>query len=263
MNTSIIVLSRYPDIFADCQASLDLFAPTTNKCLIRDGHDIIDPSGWQTIQAPDGPFIYSRNGNLGINQTKDSVLLVNDDCRFVKSDTIERLEHVMEIHPEIGILSPKIDGGVGNADQSGVSTSVLYTQMRLAFVCVLIRRAVIDEIGLLDERFNGYGQEDTDYCRRAVIAGWKLACTADAVVKHGHGNQKWSSSFQRVNNGHEQAHATEVAGQRYFEKWGDSKYKNFSNLSPTPDAPRQVTYGRPRYIDKGGLVQDWWARHNR
>ena len=193
MPTTIIVPSRFPDIFESCRASAAQFAPTQEKILVRDGHDIIDPSGWTTIQAPDGPFIYSRNVNLGINQTKDSVLLMNDDCQFVSTGTVEALEKILDTHADIGILSPRIDGGVGNAAQENVHQPVLYTEQRLAFVCVLIRRKLFEEVGLLDERFVGYGWEDDDYCRRVRDAGYKLACTANAVVKHGHEKDRWSA----------------------------------------------------------------------
>src|SRR5690606_36684009 len=46
--------------------------------------------------------------------------------------------------------------------------------------CLLIRRAVLDEVGFFDEeRFAaGYGEEN-DYCLRARAAGWRLALADD------------------------------------------------------------------------------------
>jgi GT2 family glycosyltransferase len=55
---------------------------------------------------------------------------------------------------------------------------------RLVGFCLLIRREVIDRIGLLDERFGIGNFEDDDYCRRARDAGFKLAIAADAFVHH-------------------------------------------------------------------------------
>jgi GT2 family glycosyltransferase len=237
--TTIIVPSRFPDIFEPCHDSIGRCCPSQEKILVRDGHDIADPSGWTTIQAPDGPFVYSRNVNLGIKQASGDVLLTNDDVRFVTPGTVERLEAVMECNPDIGILSPKIDGGVGNADQSGVTEAVRYTRTRICFMCALIRRSVIDAIGLLDEQFIGYGWDDDDYCRRATDAGFKMACTADVSVKHGHGKEKWSSSFQRIGNYSQNKSI-------YDAKWGT--------------LPR--VYATAPY-DKTGLVQDWWTRHPR
>lgn len=239
MPTTIVVPSRYPDIFQECHRSIDSFAPDQSKVLVRDGHDIIDPQGWTTIQAPSGPFVYSRNVNLGINQTSGDVLLMNDDCRFLQTGTVEALDYVMGCNPEIGILSPKIVGGVGNLLQSQVNTPLQYSIHRLAFVCVLIRRAMIDQIGLLDERFIGYGWDDDDYCRRATNAGFKLACTADASVKHGHGKEKWSSSFSRIQHSDNKA--------LYDMKWGVTRQTQVTNVP----------------YSNNGLVQDWWDRHPR
>jgi GT2 family glycosyltransferase len=49
--------------------------------------------------------------------------------------------------------------------------------------CMLIRRAVIDQIGYLDERYFAY-QEDTDYCFQARQAGWKVYYVPTAQVIH-------------------------------------------------------------------------------
>ena len=38
--------------------------------------------------------------------------------------------------------------------------------------CLLIRRTVIDRIGVLDERFGIGCFEDDDYCLRAIQAGY-------------------------------------------------------------------------------------------
>ena len=56
---------------------------------------------------------------------------------------------------------------------------------------MLIRREVIDQIGYLDENFFAY-QEDTDYCRRARLAGWKVFYSPSAQIVHygGEGGSK-------------------------------------------------------------------------
>lgn len=227
--TTIIVPSKYPDIFQDCLTSINKFAPKENKTLVRDGEDIAPPAGWTVIEGIK-PFIYSRNVNLGINACADNVLLCNDDVRFNQPGTIEILEHVMDAYPDIGILSPRTLGGVGNVDQARARGIVHYTNQRLAFVCVLIRRAVIEQIGLLDERFVGYGWDDVDFCRRAVNAKWKMACTALTTVKHGHIEQTYSSSYLRQSSDirHREYQARVLLGRSiYQQKWGDCKHENF------------------------------------
>lgn len=48
---------------------------------------------------------------------------------------------------------------------------------------MLIRREVIEQIGVLDERFFAY-QEDTDYCFQARKAGWKIYYVPQAGIIH-------------------------------------------------------------------------------
>jgi GT2 family glycosyltransferase len=53
----------------------------------------------------------------------------------------------------------------------------------LSGACVLVRRDVWDQIGLLDERFFLY-LEDADLCRRAARAGWRLHYLPAATIVH-------------------------------------------------------------------------------
>ena len=51
--------------------------------------------------------------------------------------------------------------------------------------CLLIRRAVLEGVGLFDEANfgEGYGEEN-DYCLRARNAGWTLALADDTYIYH-------------------------------------------------------------------------------
>jgi hypothetical protein len=53
----------------------------------------------------------------------------------------------------------------------------------LSGACLFIRRSTLEEVGGLDEAYPLY-TEDTDWCRRAGDAGWKLYYCADARVIH-------------------------------------------------------------------------------
>jgi GT2 family glycosyltransferase len=48
---------------------------------------------------------------------------------------------------------------------------------------ILVRRAVIEQIGMLDERFFYYWEE-TDWCLRAREAGWRVVHVPSAKVWH-------------------------------------------------------------------------------
>jgi GT2 family glycosyltransferase/tetratricopeptide (TPR) repeat protein/SAM-dependent methyltransferase len=55
---------------------------------------------------------------------------------------------------------------------------------RLIGFCLLIRREVLEQVGLLDERFGIGNYEDDDYCRRARDRGWRLVVARDAFIHH-------------------------------------------------------------------------------
>jgi GT2 family glycosyltransferase len=52
--------------------------------------------------------------------------------------------------------------------------------------CLLVRSAVIERVGLLDERFFMYG-EDLDWCLRTRLLGWTVRYEPGIVVQHQHG----------------------------------------------------------------------------
>ena len=60
----------------------------------------------------------------------------------------------------------------------------LYFFHRLVFFCVMIKRKVIDKIGLLDEVYTPGNYEDDDYCMRAIDARFKIGIAQDCYVHH-------------------------------------------------------------------------------
>src|SRR6516165_10476664 len=121
------------------------------------------------------PFIYSRNINLGIRAAETDVVLLNDDARLLTPRGFTLLSQQVQAHSVLGVCSAGIRGAVGNPNQLVSRQSQLRLEDgTLAFVCVYIPKSVYDVVGLLDERFAGYGFEDNDYCTRVLRAGLKL-----------------------------------------------------------------------------------------
>ena len=61
---------------------------------------------------------------------------------------------------------------------------------------VLLKRAMLDEIGALDDHFFMY-YEDTDLSWRARLYGWEIIYSNDAIIRHIHcgSSKEWSPSF--------------------------------------------------------------------
>ncbi len=261
---TVVVPSKFKDIFNDCRDSVNRFCPNVRKILVRDGEEIVKPEGWTTVSGIK-PFIYSRNINLGIQQSIGDVLLCNDDVRFLQADTVEQMQDYLKKNPTVGVLSPKIDGGVSNYLQHVSSAKEGVCSFYLAFVCVLIRREVIEKVGMLDERYAGYGYDDVDYCRRVFNAGYQFAVTKNVKVKHGHGANTASSSYSREfgkKQGQIQGHAADL----YKAKWGDSSVewgKPTNNASAPPATFIKSIAGSPYRYASDGMAVNWWSTHKR
>jgi GT2 family glycosyltransferase len=171
------------------------------------------------IRSPrNGGFAYGNNLALARCQG-DAILVLNPDA-LLPRDGITRLLEQLDAHPEAGIIGPKLlrpDGSMHLACRrsfptpptafyrvSGLSRlfprSPVFGRYNLTFVdenqamevdsvcgaCMLLRREVVDRIGLLDERFFMYG-EDLDWCMRAHEAGWTVRYEPSIIVQHQHG----------------------------------------------------------------------------
>lgn len=82
--------------------------------------------------------------------------------------------------------------------------------------CFLIRRAVIDAIGPLDERFFLYSEE-VDWCLRARRAGWSVYLLPEATAVHG---LSQSSKDQPETGFVALFHGRDQYMQKHFSPWG-------------------------------------------
>lgn len=196
---TIVTLTRFPDIFAAFAESVERYEPTVRRIVVTSGGIRIGRPGWEEIPGID-PFVFARNLNLGIVAAgTDDALCVNDDVQLV-GPVIEQLSSAAYT-ATTAVVSPQIVGdGINNQlAQASRALSVDWwlTPAYIPFVCVLLRRAALDSLGLLHEGFSGYGGEDVEFCMRAIREGWALA-VSKCRVKHGFGDRTYSSSFLRV-----------------------------------------------------------------
>jgi GT2 family glycosyltransferase len=221
-----IIANKFDDVIQPLLKSLEKFnLRRSDVIIIRDGHDRI--YNYATIRGIE-PFIFSRQINLGIRLASamdrlergvrplwtgkhSDVFLANDDVTIEQPDFFAKLKSITESMPKtIGILGALVSGGVGNPYQRYPcvwGTEKFYFvpgRMPVCFVAVWLRGRMLDQIGLLDERFAAYGGEDNDTCNRARAAGWSCALSSEIWCKHGSGGpvnirgENWSKSFARV-----------------------------------------------------------------
>jgi len=137
--------------------------------------------------------------NIALERGADYILLLNNDTT-VEPDFLKKLVAVAEANKDYGILGPVINF----YDQpeeiwfAGGQLNGLKTQGRHIFIapknnlekvdyitgcCLLIKKEVIEKIGLLAEEYFLY-YEDTDWCQRARRAGYLCGLAGEAKIFH-------------------------------------------------------------------------------
>ena len=107
----------------------------------------------------DKPLGYARAVNLGIKVSKgDYIVLLNNDCVIQDHHWLDCLEEPFLRFKNVGLTGP-----LGH-----IRSNIPW----LIFFCVMIKREVIERIGLLSEEYGMGGGEDTEYCIKAYLEGY-------------------------------------------------------------------------------------------
>lgn len=221
---SLVVLSRFAKIFAGFRESVDRDAPEVPKHVVWDSHGAVvipqlsDPwyESW-----PHEDFQIARFANIGWHTAdpRSDVLYAGDDVRIIEPDTIKRLAEVANVDRQIGIVAARVRP---LPLQKFIPKPALQFTASpfVAFVFVYIKRAVIDAIGYLDERFEGYGCEDLDYCYRARKAGFIVGFADGVTIQHGVDGNPHQSTFRRVKTQEQIDREDHENWRRFAEKYG-------------------------------------------
>ncbi|MBI2434487.1 MAG: glycosyltransferase, partial [Candidatus Hydrogenedentes bacterium] len=139
--------------------------------------------------------------NLGLQHAEGHVVLLNSDT-LTPRGWLPRLERALLREEDIGMVGPMSNQVSGAqhidglwfesleeinayADRlAGERAGTLIEVPRLVGFCLMIRDEVILKVGCFDERFGLGNFEDDDYCRRTVLAGYRLCVAADSFVFH-------------------------------------------------------------------------------
>ncbi len=175
-------------------------------------------------------FPKAINQGLRIAQGK-YIVIANNDIIFTKNWLTKMISHA-ETEKSIGIIGPVSNNVSGvqrvkNATYRSPSelsefAKTIETQFykqkfefpRVAFLCTLIKREVIEKVGALDERFSPGNYEDDDYCLRAQLAGFKTVIALDVFIHH-----YGSASFTAEGN-EKYRKLLETNRKKFIEKWG-------------------------------------------
>jgi GT2 family glycosyltransferase/glycosyltransferase involved in cell wall biosynthesis len=174
---------------------------------------------------------FAGNANRGLSIATGDVLLLNNDV-IADKGWLERLQYWAYQRPQRGIVGPKLlypDNRIQSAGSFRNTTQPEWFDHRYRFApadhgpadvpwpalgmtgaCLYVKRAVLDEVGLLDEGY-AMAYEDMDWCLRAWEAGWEVAYYPRASLTH----------LESVSRGTVAGEREIASQQRFWSRWGD------------------------------------------
>ena len=134
--------------------------------------------------------------NQGISQSSGEYLVFsNNDVVVTPSWQKKALSHFL-IDKNLGILGPVTNKVTGyqSIDYNKEGIDFQYADV-LTFFFVIVKREIIEKVGLLDERFGLGGQDDADYSIRVRKAGYKIGIARDIFIYH-YGSATFRNEFK-------------------------------------------------------------------
>ncbi len=174
--------------------------------------------GWVTLIAADrnGGFAAGNNvalaAALGRPNPPDLVWLLNPDT-VVRPGALAALKGFLQDYPDVGLVGSRLEHPDGTAQNSAFRFPSILGELEgglrfgpasrllsgrsvvqpiadhpvavdwVAGASLMIRRAVFDQVGLLDDRYFMY-YEEVDFCRRAKAQGWACWYVPESRVVH-------------------------------------------------------------------------------
>jgi len=160
---------------------------------------------------------YTPNMNMALRAARGRyVALLNDDT-LLTSAALGRMIAFLESNPEVGAVGPRLLNGDGSFQVGPRGPATLWTLLCWEFhldrlfpksrlfagfamtywdadqpcemqtasgACIVVRRAVLEQVGMLEERMPLMGPDDLDLSLRIVKAGWRLHYLAGEKVIH-------------------------------------------------------------------------------
>jgi len=187
-NLYSIVLTKYDDFF---EIFVRYFIKNINRDLvvIDDGlSDKIKGKYPQFIylESPK-PFAWCLSNNLGMMyRSDDDVLLLQDDWTIQTKDIDLIMQHIAYKEEDIGTVVSRMDN-VMNHDMQRKFDGMEYVVTYHDVPPMLLKRSVIEKVGLFDEnfRFGVGGYEDNDYSICLRNAGYKAVIAQQCFIGHG------------------------------------------------------------------------------
>lgn len=201
---SIIIINwNGGDVFEDCLNSLKKINYDNWELIIVDNASTDGTEKYAKIKNKMNIGFAPAN-NQGVKVAKGKYILLLNNDTLVEKDFLSVLVKKMESDLTLGIIQPKIfmmdkPGYLDNAGSFftkigflehwgfGQKDSQEFEKETEVFsakgACMLIRKEIIEKIGLFDSDFVSYFEE-SDFCWRVWLSGWRVIFYPKARIYH-------------------------------------------------------------------------------
>lgn len=219
--SAVIVSWNTADLLDACLTSLEVHAVpgSTMEVVVvdngsGDGSPELVTERWPTVRLIANPENrgYQAANNQGMKAARGRVLLLINADAMLQPGCLQAMLDRLLADDRCAIVGPRLEYGDGSFQRwtagrlpslASVASSFLFIDRLLprsgvwlgrdrpesvtvgwvSSACMVVRRAALDDIGLMDERFFAY-MDDVDLCARAADAGWRVWYEPTAVATH-------------------------------------------------------------------------------
>jgi len=229
----IVVTWNKLDYIKECVASILRHTTVKSRLIVVDNASNEDTQnylkGVKGNERVDVQLIFNET-NLGPGKARNIALkqIDADYVCFVDSDVtvtpgwLSKMINLAKGYPEIGMVNPS-SNNFNQVPPKGTSLDE-YAQTLVKFknnyievgqcisFCMLIKREVVNKIGLIDENYILAMYEDTDYSMKASTSGYRCAIAKSSYVWHyGHGSTGRVKKMDAISDKNK---------ARFYKKWG-------------------------------------------
>lgn len=229
----IIPVWNQPEVTRECIGSIFKYTDYPYRLIVIDNGSDEETAGYLNSLKKEGEaaFTLIRNEknlgfvkavNQGIKESDAAYVCVMNNDTIATAGWLAELVKVIEADERIGLVNPSsntlgqfpargesIDTYASSLKRSSGQTQELYSCRGF---CMLIKRKVIEKVGILDEIYDVGYYDEADYCERARLFGFKAVRAKAAYVYH-----RERASFDALGYGSDLFRKNEKI---FLERWG-------------------------------------------
>lgn len=182
---------------------------------------------------------YSKGNNIGIKEALKGdyqyIGLLNNDILFTPDWLFNTLK-IFNLNDSLGMVSPRIQKKCNLTPENYLKNYKKYLSrfkgeykevLESLFCCAIIKKEVVDKVGLLDEAFTPAFFEDNDFCFRVMYQGYVNAYSNSAFVYHNHSTTSKSVPSEIFVRNKEYFYKKHPLGKYIFEHRRSNLIKDF------------------------------------